>query len=1029
MKIITMFCLVALSSVLTAGAENWYKYEYDGSTPPGESGKAWKTCSHQTKETGCSDGIFKHHVKEGKGWNHWLVRGPEFFIPENASGATVEYKVWAPATQNRGIRMQIVDPGRYIWVMYLKNDGGKQKLIIRHIDKGKSVEKIVELPNEFVTIRVVIQRTKTYDKASLYLNNDPKPVLKRWIGYGTGKVNKNAEFGFGAYNAKAESGTLLVDYIRWNPEKAVPPSPQAKKKRTPGRSIIKVPQVKKPPKVDGKLDDACYRNVKPVYLHIWRKGKKAKTVSSPKVWFKVCENGNKLYFAFDCHSSNSSNIPKQGARDTYYSGSDTIEIFLDPALSREKYYQIALNISNTLYDQFTKLSAWNGNITSAVKNNDSGWTAELALDMSSLCHTKIAPVWGTNFNYVDSGGGSLMTWVPVKNGHHEPENFGLLTFGGQAETKNLADKVKKLRKQIVEIKRRFSGKATPAMTQNLDRLQTKADLLISASQTSGSTGKILFLLKGISELNKEITDIEKSCDRELPLKNIRKLLQKHPWRVVPVNSVVKPGEKYCPSVNLPDKIKISGAKGEYESYQLIIYNGQEKITGGKLSLTPLTGKTAKIPASTMKVWRIDEVKLKAPTFNNPFVMPGDRVPDPLGHCDRNKIGIEKNGYKAFRITFKIPKDIPAGLYQGELTFRNNGISQRFPVELKVWNFSLPVVPNLKTSFAVWDKKGIDVFHNAPRGTAKNRKIHTLYKNTLLEYRITPREFPYDFSPDNLEAYGKWLDERRSRGATIVSVPFTDPPEKYLPALQAFLEKKGLLDITYTRSGDEPDPKHFPALIKRTEPWKKAAPKIKNLVAGNNGLNALGNIIGAWCPTTDAYSVSWAAEQRKKGKLVWWYVCNVPYLPYANFHTDLKGIEHRALFWQTFGKKADGILYWNTTNWRFGDPRKHPMGWPRTNGDGFLFYPGNDEPLPSLRLEILRDGVDDYDYLAILDKLLKENKNQIPPRLYSEAKNLLDLKSLCGDMRSFSRNPGEYLERREAIGNMIDKLQKYTSKKK
>lgn len=45
---------------------------------------------------------------------------------------------------------------------------------------------------------------------------------------------------------------------------------------------------------------------------------------------------------------------------------------------------------------------------------------------------------------------------------------------------------------------------------------------------------------------------------------------------------------------------------------------------------------------------------------------------------------------------------------------------------------------------------------------------------------------------------------------------------------------------------------------------------------------------------------------------------------------------------------------------------------RFNGDGALFYPGNDAgidgPVASLRLKALRDGMEDYEYFALLEKL-------------------------------------------------------------
>jgi len=69
----------------------------------------------------------------------------------------------------------------------------------------------------------------------------------------------------------------------------------------------------------------------------------------------------------------------------------------------------------------------------------------------------------------------------------------------------------------------------------------------------------------------------------------------------------------------------------------------------------------------------------------------------------------------------------------------------------------------------------------------------------------------------------------------------------------------------------------------------------------------------------------------------------------------------------------GLLYWSTVFWQA--PQRNPWDDPgfrlRWNGDGALFYPGNDAgiegPIASLRLKSLRDGMEDYEYFALLEQ--------------------------------------------------------------
>ena len=52
--------------------------------------------------------------------------------------------------------------------------------------------------------------------------------------------------------------------------------------------------------------------------------------------------------------------------------------------------------------------------------------------------------------------------------------------------------------------------------------------------------------------------------------------------------------------------------------------------------------------------------------------------------------------------------------------------------------------------------------------------------------------------------------------------------------------------------------------------------------------------------------------------------------------------------------------------------------PYTNNDGLLIYPGPDGvPWSSIRLENLRDGADDYDYLCILRDYVAKLKKLTP----------------------------------------------------
>jgi len=81
-----------------------------------------------------------------------------------------------------------------------------------------------------------------------------------------------------------------------------------------------------------------------------------------------------------------------------------------------------------------------------------------------------------------------------------------------------------------------------------------------------------------------------------------------------------------------------------------------------------------------------------------------------------------------------------------------------------------------------------------------------------------------------------------------------------------------------------------------------------------------------------------------------------------------------------------------------------------NADGSLVYPGRavgyDGIAPSMRLKALRDGIEDYEYLAILERAGKKE----------EADAIVS--GLAGSWFDWNRAPAAYEEARSALAQLI-----------
>ncbi len=87
-------------------------------------------------------------------------------------------------------------------------------------------------------------------------------------------------------------------------------------------------------------------------------------------------------------------------------------------------------------------------------------------------------------------------------------------------------------------------------------------------------------------------------------------------------------------------------------------------------------------------------------------------------------------------------------------------------------------------------------------------------------------------------------------------------------------------------------------------------------------------------------------------------------------------------WNGFKYEADGICFWNATDWGDWDTDA-PAEDPYTNAGGryqgfsMIFYPGSkfgfDGPIPSVRLKAMRRGFQDYEYLRFLERSGKASR--------------------------------------------------------
>ena len=113
-----------------------------------------------------------------------------------------------------------------------------------------------------------------------------------------------------------------------------------------------------------------------------------------------------------------------------------------------------------------------------------------------------------------------------------------------------------------------------------------------------------------------------------------------------------------------------------------------------------------------------------------------------------------------------------------------------------------------------------------------------------------------------------------------------------------------------------------------------------------------------------YHARQASTDRIGGEEAWWYGCNNPMAPFPTYHLDDDMIASRVLSWMQYEYDCDGNLYWCVNNskeemWETADAIGGAVC------EGNLTYPakkfGTKEPLSTLRLESIREGMEDFDH--------------------------------------------------------------------
>jgi hypothetical protein len=495
------------------------------------------------------------------------------------------------------------------------------------------------------------------------------------------------------------------------------------------------------------------------------------------------------------------------------------------------------------------------------------------------------------------------------------------------------------------------------------------------------------------------------------------------------------------------QVEIEAARGEYEGFQVALLaparHGFEKT---RVETEELKGPDgAVIPPSHIEWGWLRDITTDQPHISVPFVGP---IPDAIMEGS-SAFDVAPGSFTPVYFRVCVDRDTKPGVYEGGVVFVSGERRILVPVTLKVRNFTLPVRGSLKMAFSFFEHF-YQRWYKLPAMTEeKQRNIYEF----LLKYRV---------SPNNIYAGGETYPDRRFLDTyrdrinffTYGSVP---SPPKPVPEtkLSAWVEKaaevhewvkaSGRLGDGYVYSYDEIscNPEALSGARPLMTALRKAMPDAKFMQTSfpDPSYDALFNV---WCPLFNCFAAAdhqaMLSEKRREGHEIWWYAADNPTKPYPNFFLDYPVFDCRIIATLSWLHRVDGVLYWCVNReWATNAPEKER--WPEgewkphifsiysgarkyRNGMGNFVYPGPDgRLLPSLRLENLRDGLEDYEYLCLMrsgiEKLRQQNG---APGLLARAEAVLAVpQSVARAVNDYSSDPSHLLAWRARLADMIEAL--------
>jgi Domain of unknown function (DUF4091) len=500
--------------------------------------------------------------------------------------------------------------------------------------------------------------------------------------------------------------------------------------------------------------------------------------------------------------------------------------------------------------------------------------------------------------------------------------------------------------------------------------------------------------------------------------------QPAPVNVWFVDSLTKVFPSDTPGKQRPGAPEFWAARNQHVSIQLALRSAKD-VKNVSAEVTPLKGATGAL-LDGVAVRAVGYVVVGSHSNDTPAdeligEAPG-WYPDPLWNFP---VDVERNRTHSVWVTVAVPADAAPGLYRGTIVVRaGKRILARADFRVHVLSASVPAQRMLKITqwFNLGDAASRQ-FYDAPQFSDGWWTLVENVARVMADHRqnmvgtplmdlVTPRaeggDLAYDFSKVD-----RWVETFRKAGVigyiegssllgragsydAALTVPVfllekgkvtrqdLSPDDArvepfltgFLSALNAHLTEKNWKSIYYQHILDEPHGNEPPYYARMADLVHRNLPGVLTMdaVDATDIPEELKKNCDVWVPQLGRFDdqMELIRDRIRTGHEVWFYTCLFPNKRYLNRLIDYPLLKVRMLHWLNFRYDFTGFLHWGWNYWT-PEPVKDTQPVIDANtqllppGDAFIVYPdrAGKSVYSSIRLEAMREGIEDYELLRLL----------------------------------------------------------------